>query len=61
MAEKLKRRWIGIEKAPEGYEVLVDRLRREVNLKFMSRLTGPIPFLGSAPFAHRPGKSRPFW
>ena len=37
VAEKLKRRWIGIEEAPGGYEVLVDRLRREVNLKYMSR------------------------
>ena len=37
VAEKFNRRWVGIEEAPGGYEVLVDRLSREVNLKYMSR------------------------
>ena len=33
VAEKLNRRWVGIEQAPEGYDVLVSRMRRQVKLK----------------------------
>ena len=36
VAEKLKRHWVGIEQALQGFDVLESRLRREVNLKELS-------------------------
>ena len=35
VAERLKRRWVGIEQAPEGYSVLVSRLRRELKMQYL--------------------------
>ena len=35
VAERLKRRWVGIEQAPQGYSMLVSRLRRELKMQYL--------------------------